>query len=160
MDISEKMLCQANRKDNGQLVVGYYFCMHHNDDRKHIHHFIIPLEADLSKGTPIDKIQVEIDPNSVAQVGESEQKKSEWISVKDRMPEERESIFAKFKGTDKWRPAMFERSSEDVRIIEVFEDGTRRVHHSHTIDGKWANEMKGLKRTVTHWMPNPELPEK
>lgn len=65
MDVSVKMLCQANRKDNGQLVVGYYFCMHHNDDRKHIHHFVIPLEADLSIGTPIEKIQVEIDPNTV-----------------------------------------------------------------------------------------------
>ena len=65
MNVSEKMLCQANRKDNGQLVIGYYFCMHHNDDRKHIHHFIIPLEADLSIGTPIEKIQVEIDPNTL-----------------------------------------------------------------------------------------------
>lgn len=66
MDISEKMLCQANRKDNGQIVVGYYFCMHHNDDRKHIHHFVIPLEADLSIGTPIEKIQVEIEPDTVS----------------------------------------------------------------------------------------------
>ena len=65
MNVSEKMLCQANRKDNGQLVIGYYFCMHHNDERKHIHHFIIPLEADLSIGTPIEKIQVEIDPDTV-----------------------------------------------------------------------------------------------
>ena len=65
MDLSEKMLCQANRKDNGHLVVGYYFCMHHNDNRKHVHHFVIPLEADLSIGTPIEKIQVEIDPDTV-----------------------------------------------------------------------------------------------
>ena len=84
---------------------------------------------------------------------------NEWISVKDRMPDERESIFAKFKGTDRWRPAMFERSSEDVRIVEVFEDGTRHVYHSHTIDGKWEVEKHPPKRTVTHWMPNPELPK-
>lgn len=84
---------------------------------------------------------------------------SEWISVKDRMPDERESLFAEFKGTDRWTPAMFERSSEDVRIVEVFEDGTRHVYHSHTIDGKWEVESRPLKRTVTHWMPNPELPK-
>lgn len=83
----------------------------------------------------------------------------EWISVRDGMPEERESIFARLKGTDRWSPAMFERASEDVRIVEVFEDGTRRVSHSHTIDGKWTIEQKPPKRTVTHWMPNPELPE-
>ena len=65
MDISTKMLCKAKRKDNGELVKGYYFCMHHNDGRKHIHHFLIPLETDLSIGTPIDKIQVEIDPDTI-----------------------------------------------------------------------------------------------
>ena len=54
---------------------------------------------------------------------------------------------------------MFEKMSEDVRIVEVFEDGTRRVYHSHTVDGQWDIEKKPPKRTVTHWMPNPELPE-
>lgn len=75
------------------------------------------------------------------------------------MPEEQETIFAKFKGTDKWSPAMFAQSSEDVRVVIVFADGTRRVSHSHTVDGKWECEKSLLKRTVTHWMPNPELPK-
>lgn len=83
---------------------------------------------------------------------------SNWIKCSDRMPEERDSIFAKFKGTDKWRSAMFEKKSEDVRVVVVFEDGTRRVHHSYTVDGKWDVEKKSPKRIVTHWMPNPELP--
>lgn len=82
-----------------------------------------------------------------------------WVKCSDRMPEEHDSIFAKLKGTDKWRSAMFEKSSEDVRIVEVFEDGTRRVYHSHTIDGKWDIEKQPIKRTVTHWMPNPKLPK-
>lgn len=81
-----------------------------------------------------------------------------WIPVSEGMPEEHDSIFAELKGTDKWRSAMFEKSSDDVRIVEVFEDGTRRVYHSHTIDGKWDIENRPMKRTVTHWMPNPELP--
>ena len=85
-------------------------------------------------------------------------KEQNWVKCSDRMPEEHDSIFAKLKGTDKWRSAMFEKSSDDVRIVEVFEDGTRRVYHSHTIDGKWDIENKLRKRTVTHWMPNPELP--
>ena len=83
----------------------------------------------------------------------------EWISVTDRMPEERDSIFSKLKGTDKWKPAIFEKKSEDVRVVVVFEDGTRMVDHAHTIDGKWDVEKHPPKRTVTHWMPNPGLPE-
>ena len=85
-------------------------------------------------------------------------KEQDWVRCSDRMPEEHDSIFAKLKGTDKWSSAMCEKLSDDVRIVEVFEDGTRRVHHSRTIDGKWDIEGKPIKRTVTHWMPNPELP--
>ena len=84
---------------------------------------------------------------------------NEWIKCSDEMPEEQETIFAKFKGTDKWSPAMFAQSSEDVRVVIVFADGTRRVSHSHTIDGKCECEKHPLKRTVTHWMPNPKLPK-
>lgn len=84
---------------------------------------------------------------------------NKWIKCSDGMPEERDTIFAKLKGTDKWKPAMFEKMSEDVRVVVVFEDGTRRVHHSYTVDGKWDVEKKPPKRTVTHWMPNPKLPK-
>lgn len=83
----------------------------------------------------------------------------EWISVTDRMPEEHETIFAKFKGTEKWSPAMVAQSSDDVRVVVAFADGTRMVSHSHTNDGKWECEKSPVKRTVTHWMPNPGLPE-
>lgn len=88
-----------------------------------------------------------------------EQEADKWIPVSEKLPEEQETIFAKFKGTDKWSPAMFAQSSEDVRVVIVFADGTRRVSHSHTIDGKWECEKSPLKRTVTHWMPNPKLPK-
>lgn len=45
---------------------GFYFCMVH-DDGSHVHHFIMPLGADLSLGTPIEKIQVEIDIETLCQ---------------------------------------------------------------------------------------------
>lgn len=83
----------------------------------------------------------------------------DWIKCTDRMPEEHDTIFAKLKGTDKWRSAMFAQSSDDVRVVVVFADGTRRVSHSQTIDGEWECEKRPVKRTVTHWMPNPELPD-
>lgn len=82
-----------------------------------------------------------------------------WIPVSERLPEEKETIFAKLKGTDKWRSAMFEKMSDDVRVVVVFSDGTRKVSHSHTVDGKWGCEMSPVERTVTHWMQNPELPK-
>jgi len=83
-----------------------------------------------------------------------------WISVEDGLPQERDTIFAKLYGTDKWRNGMFLKVSDDVRVVKVFRDGTKRVHHDHTVDGRWDSERKGLDvyGHVTHWMPNPELP--
>ena len=86
-------------------------------------------------------------------------KEQRWIPVSERLPDEHDTIFAKLKGTDKWNKAMFEKMSDDVRIVEVFEDRTRRVFHSHTIDGKWDIERSNIKRAVTHWMPNPKPPK-
>lgn len=84
-----------------------------------------------------------------------------WISVEDRLPTERETIFAKLYGTDKWQEAMFRKMSEDVRVVCVFDDGTRKVWHDHTVDGKWDCErlQKMPHRRITHWMENPPLPE-
>ena len=85
-----------------------------------------------------------------------------WVSVKDRMPPERDTIFAKLTGTKQWNPNMFAKASDDVRVAVLFEDGTRMVSHDHTFDGKWYSEREKAaypKRTVTHWMENPKLPE-
>ena len=85
-----------------------------------------------------------------------------WIPVSERLPVEHDSIFANLKGTKQWNPNMFQRSSDDVRVAVRFEDGTRMVTHDKTIDGKWCSEKDKAaypKRTVTHWMENPKLPE-
>lgn len=97
--------------------------------------------------------------DAIALLKEQETEWNKWVKCSDGMPEEQESIFAKFKGTNKWVPAMFSQSSEDVRVVIVFADGTRKVSHSRTIDGKWECEKGPLKKTVTHWMPNPKLPK-
>ncbi len=62
--MENRYLYRAKRIDNGEWVEGFYFCMTHPDGR-HTHHFIIPLGADLSRGTPIEKIQVEVDPSTI-----------------------------------------------------------------------------------------------
>lgn len=64
--MEDRYLCRAKRTDNGEWVEGFYFCMVH-DDGRHVHHFIMPLGADLSLGTPIEKIQVEADPATICQ---------------------------------------------------------------------------------------------
>lgn len=64
--MKNRHLCRGKRTYNGEWVEGFYFCMIHPDGR-HTHHFIIPLGTDLSLGTPIEKIQVEVDPSTICQ---------------------------------------------------------------------------------------------
>lgn len=80
--MSDRYLYKAKRKDNGEWVEGYYFCMVHTDGR-HAHHFIIPLGADLSKGRAIDKIQVEVDPATICQCTELPDKNGKLIWEND-----------------------------------------------------------------------------
>lgn len=84
-----------------------------------------------------------------------ERKKHEWIPCSERLPEERESIFAKFKGTDKWRSAMFEKMSDNVNVTVEFEDGTRMSMKGYTVDGKWKPDTV-VKCKVIAWRPLPE----
>lgn len=84
--------------------------------------------------------------------------KANWINVNDRMPEQRESMFFKFFGTDKWKPAMFRYRSDEVLVCVVFEDGTKLVKTAHTADGKWFFPYPMKHHKVTHWMPFPEPP--
>ena len=62
--MDNRLLCKAKRTDNKEWVEGYYFCMIH-EDGTHLNHFIMPLGVDLSLGTPIGKIQVEIEPSTI-----------------------------------------------------------------------------------------------
>lgn len=79
-----------------------------------------------------------------------------WIPCSERMPEEHESMFAKFKGTDKWDSAMFEKVSDDVNVTVEFENGKRKTKTLHTVDGKWNGGQRGVKFKVIAWQPLPE----
>ena len=82
-----------------------------------------------------------------------------WISVDDAMPAEKNSIFAKLKGTDKWNSIMWKKTSDEVIVCIEFEDGKRKTTVAKTHDGIWKLDTKILKMKVTHWMPLPELPK-
>ncbi len=80
-----------------------------------------------------------------------------WILVEDGLPEEHDSIFAKFKGTDMWNNAMFEKVSDEVNVTIELEDGTRKTTTSHTLDGKWKVEKECVvNKKVIAWRPLPK----
>ena len=84
----KEILFRAKRKgwqksDKTEWIYGFYFCLHHNDGRTHMHHFMIPLNADLSKDRKIGEIQVEIDPNTLCQYTEQTDRNDTRIYEKD-----------------------------------------------------------------------------
>ena len=83
-------------------------------------------------------------------------KSTNWIPVSERLPEEYDSIFAKFKGTDNWKRGMFEKTSKYVIATVVFDDGTVLVEQAHTTDGIWRTDKKVLGGTVVAWMDYPK----
>lgn len=85
-----------------------------------------------------------------------DEKENGWIPVSERLPEEHDSIFAKFKGTDNWKRGMFEKTSKYVIATVAFDDGTVLVEQAHTTDGIWRTDKKVLGGTVVAWMDFPE----
>lgn len=81
---------------------------------------------------------------------------SKWISVKKEMPKEHDSIFAKWKDTNKWLQGMYEKISDYVNVTVKFSDGTKKTYTAFTRDGKWTNLSTLGNPIVTHWMPLPE----
>lgn len=87
----------------------------------------------------------------------SQPKVDEWIPVEERMPEEHDSVFAKYKGTIKWLPGMFEKCSDEVEVtFKLTNDAAeeeRIVRTSHTNDGKWSieKELGFFNEKVVAW---------
>lgn len=81
-----------------------------------------------------------------------------WVPCSERLPEEEDSMFAKFKGTDKWSNPMFEKKSDEVNITYELENGTRKTGTSYTLDGKWKIEKENriVKKKVVAWQPLPK----
>lgn len=83
--------------------------------------------------------------------------RNRWIPVNERMPIEHNSIFAVYKGTDKWKDFMFEKESEKVIATFVLSDGSRITEIANTLDGKWKPDNSlFLDKEVIAWMPLPE----
>ena len=78
----------------------------------------------------------------------------DWIKCDNQMPEEHDSMFAKYYGTEKWSPCMFKKTSDFVLATAEFPDGKRYVLSAHTIDGVWKhNSISEIK--IVAWKPYP-----
>lgn len=78
-----------------------------------------------------------------------------WIPVEEGLPEEHDSIFAKWKGTERWSNTMFEKKSDDVNVTVEYEDGSRQTITAHTLDGEWALPNRVIKQKAIAWKPLP-----
>ena len=81
-----------------------------------------------------------------------------WISVKDDLPKEHDSLFANFTHLSKH---MLAKESDSVIVYVRFQDGTGRSTEGRLQDGKWWTRISpALEPVVTHWMPMPTEPPK
>ena len=80
---------------------------------------------------------------------------SEWISVKDRLPEDDSTVLvvaiAEFAARITF--GMYRRV---VKIFDDDEDAWEILDPIHNLSWSWASNQNA---EVTHWMPLPELPE-
>ena len=80
-----------------------------------------------------------------------------WISVKNDLPKEHDSIFANHTHLSKH---MWAKESDNVIVYVRFPDGTGRSTEGRLQDGKWWTRVSPmLEPVVTHWMPLPEPPK-
>jgi hypothetical protein len=82
---------------------------------------------------------------------------NDWIHVSDRLPEEHETTFAKFKGTAKWDKNMLEKTTDTVLCTVKFHNAVK-VITGRLNDGKWVldfcNWIENFE--VIAWMPFPK----
>ena len=106
------------------------------------------------KGDPAEEVSLDALAMAISAL-----EKTKWIPVTDRLPDEHESLFARYKGTDKWLNEMFMTISDPVIVCAEYENGKRIVKTANMVDGVWKVKDILCPCRVTHWMPLPEPPE-
>ena len=86
------------------------------------------------------------------------EKNNGWILVEEKMPPEHDSIFAKLKGTDRWRKPMFEKTSDRVQVTVEDKNGKCTTTTATTVDGQWHCDLLGMCKDykITAWQPLSE----
>lgn len=154
-DELSKLIQEANIPVmNGQQLTGVYAMDAVGADvlADHLIANGVTLEGDYKKGWEDGFNQGYSDG---VKVGMSADK---WIPVTERLPEEHDSIFAKWYGTERWLPGMVRTISDTVIAVVVLSDGKSIARERRTNEGKWnLSGIYGAKE-VTHWMPMPQVP--
>ena len=84
----------------------------------------------------------------------------QWIPCSERLPEEKQSIFAKYKGTAKWQKSFWEKQSDIVLVAIACKDGYKVVTTARTVDAVWSCDHLAIRGSeVIAWQPLPEPPE-
>lgn len=95
--------------------------------------------------------------NFVIDLINEQPKVGEWIPCSERLPEEHDSFFVNFKGTEHWIESMYEKNSNPVLATIEYKNGRRKVCLMRTIDGEWDTVGLALKNgKVLAWQSFPE----
>lgn len=83
---------------------------------------------------------------------------SGWIPCSERLPEEHDSVFARFKGTDKWNDFMFGKISDIVNVTVIDKIGNSITTYARTVDGMFKCDLLDINKTyrIIAWQPLPE----
>ena len=106
--------------------------------------------------TPMTRVASEAELKEILENVEEEYGDG-WIPCSKRLPEEYNSIFAKYKGTDKWDDAMYEKISGTVNVTVVDENGKGVTTYAHTTDGNWSCDLLECNKAykIVAWQPLP-----
>jgi uncharacterized phage protein (TIGR01671 family) len=151
--MQNRYLFKAKRKDNGEWVEGFYFCMTHTDGR-HTHHFIIPLGADLSLGTPVEKIQVEVDQSTICQCTGLKDKNGNLIWENDIVKDLFSDVCAQIK-YGSYQNCFDSTKTEHVGFYVCWSDKYTKRYRKDL--GYWINMVDA--KIVGSKIDNPELLE-
>ena len=87
----------------------------------------------------------------------SVQPEPQWIPVSERMPEEHESMFAKYYNTPKWNNSMWLKESDKMLVSVEVPGNEIIVDTAKMLDGKWFFGLSFVDKKVIAWMPLPEV---
>ena len=80
-----------------------------------------------------------------------------WIPVSERMPEEHESMFAKYYNTPKWNNSMWLKESDKMLVSIEVPGNEIIIDTAKMLDGKWFFGLSFVDKKVIAWMPLPEV---
>lgn len=81
--MNQRYLFRGQRTDTKEWVYGSYIIMHHNDERTHLHSFIIPDNSPMGFEVLLKDILVEVIPETIGQCTGLKDKNGKLVYHKD-----------------------------------------------------------------------------